>query len=334
MNAGPIARSRILISVAGFGRASPAPLDRLITAGCDVIPNPKGVRLSEDDMMRLVADIDAIIAGTEPLTARVLDAAPRLKVIARRGVGYDSVDIAAATARGIPVATTVGALSEAVADHAFGLLLAAARQIAQLDRTIKAGRWERSTATDVHGKTLGIIGLGAIGRAVARRAAGFGMRVLAYEIAPDRAAAASLGIALCDLDTVLAESDFVTLHVPLTPATRHLIGEATLRKMRPSAFLINTSRGDVVDEAALLRALREGRLAGAGLDVFHDEPVRDQELVGLDRVVATPHVASHTRETLARMEQMCADAVLAVLRGERPAHVVNPEVYGRETAER
>jgi len=192
---------------------------------------------------------------------------------------------------------------------------------------VKAGSWDRSPATDVHGKTLGIIGLGAIGRAVARRGAGFGMRLLSYEVAPDQTVAASLGVTLCDLDTALRESDFVSVHVPLSPATRHLIGEATLRKMKSSAFLVNTSRGDVVDEAALLLALREGRLAGAGLDVFHDEPVRDRSLVGLDRVVATPHVASHTRETLVRMEQMCTDAVLAVLRGARPPHVVNPEVY-------
>lgn len=334
MNAGPAARFRVLISVAGFGEASRAPLDRLVAAGCEVIPNPTGGRLSEDEVVRLIGDVDAIIAGTEPLTARVLDVAPRLKIIARRGVGFDSVDVAAATTRGIPVATTVGVLSEAVADHAFGLLLAVARQISRLDRAVKAGGWERSPATDVHGKTLGIVGLGAIGRAVARRAAGFGMRLLAYEVAPDQAAVSSLGVVLRDLDTLLVESDFITLHVPLSPATRHLIDEAALRKMKPSAFLINTSRGDVVDEVALLAALREGRLAGAGLDVFHEEPVRDLALVGLDRVVATPHVAAHTRETLTRMEQMCADAVLAVLRGERPAHVVNPDAYGRRAAGR
>ena len=318
---------RVLITVPGFGRASAAPLERLTAAGCVVIPNPTGVRLTEDQVFGLVGDVEAIIAGTEPLTARVLAAAPRLRIIARRGVGFDAVDVEAATAKGIVVSTTVGVLSDAVADHAFGLLLAVARQIPLLDRTIKSGRWDRSPATDVHNKTLGIVGLGAIGRAVARRGAGFGMRLLSYEIVPDRAAAASLGVTLCDLDTVLRDSDFVTLHVPLSPATRHLIGEATLPKMKPTAFLINTSRGDVVDEGALLRALQEGRLAGAGLDVFHDEPVRDRTLVALDRVVATPHVASHTRETLARMEQSCADAVLAVLKGERPKHMVNPEVY-------
>jgi D-3-phosphoglycerate dehydrogenase len=325
----PSPRPRVLVSVAGFGRASEAPLQQLVTAGCDVIPNPTGSRLTEDAMLNLVTDIDAIVAGTEPITARVLDAAPRLKIIARRGVGFDTVDIPAATARGIPVTITAGVLSEAVADHAFGLLLAAARQIPHLDREVKAGGWDRSPAVDVHGKTLGIVGFGAIGKAVARRGAGFRMRVLAYDVAPDHAAATALGVRLCDFDTLLAESDFVTVHAPLSPVTRHLIGDAALRKMKAAAFLINTSRGDLVDEAALLRALREGRLAGAGLDVFHDEPVRDRELVSLAQVVATPHVASHTRETLARMESSCADAVIAALRGERPAHVVNPEVYAR-----
>ncbi len=320
-------RPRVLISVAGFGRASQAPLQRLAAAGCDVVANPTGSRLTEDAMLGLVADIDAIIAGTEPITARVLDAAPRVKIVARRGVGFDTVDVAAATVRGIAVTITAGVLSEAVADHAFGLLLAVARQIPRLDREVKAGGWDRTPAVDVHGKTLGIVGFGSIGKAVARRGAGFGMRVLARDVAPDHAAAASLGVRLCDFDTLLAESDFVTVHVPLSPATRHLIDEAALRKMKPAAFLLNTSRGDVVDEAALLRALRDGRLAGAGLDVFHDEPVRDRALVGLDQVVATPHVAAHTQETLVRMEHMCADAVLAVLRGERPTHLVNPEVY-------
>lgn len=325
---------RVLITVPGFGRASPVPLERLAAAGCVLIPNPTGSRLTEDQAAALVGDVDAVIAGTEPLTARVLAAAPRLRIIARRGVGFDAIDIEAATARGIVVSTTVGVLSDAVADHAFGLLLAVARQIPLLDRTVKRGSWDRSPATDVHGKTLGIVGLGAIGRAVARRGAGFGMRLLAAEIAPDPAAAAALGVTLCDLDTVLRESDFITMHVPLSAATRHLMGEVALRKVKPTAFLINTSRGDVVDEAALLLALQEGRLAGAGLDVFHDEPVRDLALVTNDRVVATPHVASHTRETLALMEQSCADAVLAAMRGDRPRHVVNPEAYARHTPAR
>jgi phosphoglycerate dehydrogenase-like enzyme len=209
------------------------------------------------------------------------------------------------------------------------LLLAVARRIPFFDRQTKAGTWDRALATDVAGKTLGIIGFGAIGRAVARRAAGFGMRILAFDTIPDAAAATALGATVCNLETLLGSSDFVTLHVPLGPVTRGLIGDAAIRRMKRGAALINTSRGPVVDEAALLRALREGRLAGAGLDVFEDEPTRNLELVRMEQVVATPHVASHTVETMVRMERSCAEAVLAVLRGARPAHVANPEVYDR-----
>ncbi len=321
--------ARVLIAAPDFGRTGDEALRLLREANCAIIPNPNNTKLTEDALIALIVDADAIIAGTEPITARVLDAAPRLKVIARRGVGVDSVDVAAATARGIPVAITAGVLTDAVADHAMALILSVARRIPHLDRLVKTGGWDRAPTVDVNGKTLGIVGFGTIGRAVARRAAGFGMRMLAFDIAPNAAAAASLGVTLCDLETLLGESDFVTLHVALTPATRGMINDAALRQMKPTAFLINTSRGAVVDEAALLQTLREGRLAGAGLDVFHEEPTRNLDLVRLERVVATPHVASHTAETLARMERSCAEAVLAAVRGERPAHIVNPEIYGR-----
>jgi D-3-phosphoglycerate dehydrogenase len=323
--------AHVLVSAPEFGRTGPGALQQLRDAGCRITTNPGGT-LSENDLVRLVADADAMIAGVEPVTARVFDAAPHLRVVARRGVGYDTVDIAAATARGIAVTITAGALTDAVADHAMALLLAVARRVPQLDRLVKLGGWDRAPSTDVCGKTLGLIGFGAIGRAVARRAGGFGMRILACDSVPDEPSASALGVTLCDLETVLAESDFVSVHIPLSPATRRLIGAAALARMKPSAYLINTSRGPVVDEAALLQALRESRLAGAGLDVFEEEPTRNRALVELENVVATPHSASATTETLARMERSCAEAVLAVLRGERPPHVVNPAVYDRPRA--
>jgi phosphoglycerate dehydrogenase-like enzyme len=321
--------ARVLIGVVGFGQTGDA-LQRLERRGLALVPNLTGVTLTEDQLLGLVGDVDALIAGTEPITARVLAAAPRLHIVARRGVGTDSVDLAAATARGVVVTVTAGVLTDTVADHALALLLAAARQVARFDRLLKAGGWERTPALQVSGRTLGIVGFGAIGRAVARRAAGFGMRVLAYDVAPDADAAAALRVTLCDLDDLLAASDFVSLHVPLGPGTRGLIGAAALRRMKPTAVLINTSRGGIVDEIALVAALREGRLAGAGLDVFEGEPRPNPALVQLETIVATPHVASHTGETLARMDRSCVDAVLAVLAGERPAHPANPDVYDRE----
>jgi phosphoglycerate dehydrogenase-like enzyme len=321
--------ARVLISAPDFGRTGDDALRMLREAGCDVSTNPTRARLTEEALLNLVGDADAIIAGVEPITARLLDAAPRLKVIARRGVGTDSVDVEAATRHRIPVAITGGVLTDAVADHAMALILAVARKIPELDRLVKSGGWNRAPSADVTDKTLGIIGFGAIGKAVARRAAGFSMRVLAFDVAPNAAAAAALGVTLCDFDTLLQASDFVTIHASLNPSTQGMIGDAALRRMKPTAFLINTSRGPVIDETALLRALREGRLAGAGLDVFQDEPVRDLALVSLEQVVATPHVASHTAETVVGMERSCAEAVLAVLGGGRPAYVVNPEIYDR-----
>jgi len=328
VTSGRPAAARVLIGVVGFGQTGDA-LQLLEDRGLTLVPNTTGATLTEDQLMTLIGDIDAIIAGTEPITARVLAAAPRLRIVARRGVGFDSVDLAAATARGVVVTVTTGVLTDAVADHALTLLLAVARQITRFDRLVKAGGWERTPSLEVNGRTLGIVGFGAIGRAVARRGAGFGMRLLAYDTVPYPAAAKALGVELCDLDTLLAASDFVTLHVPLGPNTRGLIGDAALRRMRPTAVLINTSRGGVVDEAALASALRERRLAGAGLDVFENEPRPNPALVLLENVIATPHVASYTSDTLARMDQACVEAVLAVLAGERPAHVANADVYTR-----
>lgn len=322
-------RHRVLVTAPGFGRVGNEAMHVLQQASCDVDVYGNEATLKEADILPLVEHVDAIMAGAEPITARVIAAAPRLKVIARRGVGYDAVDLAAATARGVVVTTTVGVLSEAVADHAFALMLAVARQIPEFHRKVKAGVWDRTPTLEVFGKTLGIVGFGAIGRAVARRGAGFGMRLLAYDIIADTTTAAALGVELCPLDVLLTESDFVTLHVPLSPATRGLMGEEALRRMKPRAILINTSRGDTVDEPALLRALREGRIAGAGLDVFHDEPLLDFSLVELHNVVATPHVAAHTIDTQARVEHAAAESIVAVLKGTRPSHVVNPEVYDR-----
>jgi glyoxylate reductase len=269
---------------------------------------------------------------TDPMNARVIAEAPHLRVISQVAVGHDNVDVAAATARRIVVTNTPGVLDEATADLTMALLLAVARRLPEAERFLRDGKWQRwdvdlLCGSDVHGRTLGIVGLGRIGRAVARRARGFSMRIL-YS-GPRRAPAEveqELQAVHLPLDTLLQQSDFVSVHVPLRPDTRHLIGIEQLCRMKRSAFLINTSRGPVVDEAALAAALEESLLAGAGLDVFENEPAVHPGLLALPNVVLLPHVASAVTSVRTLMCTLAAKNCAAVLRGERPPHPVNPEV--------
>jgi glyoxylate reductase len=271
---------------------------------------------------------------TDPMTAGVIAQAPHLRVISQVAVGYDNIDVQAATERGIVVTNTPGVLDEATADLAFALLLAVARRVPEAERYLREGRWQRWDVDllcggDVHGRTLGIVGLGRIGRAVARRARGFSMRILYSGPRPAPAAVeAELQARHVPLDALLQQSDFVSLHVPLREETTHLIGVEQLSRMKRAAFLINTSRGPVVDEAALAAALEEGLLAGAGLDVFEHEPAVHPSLLEQPGVVLLPHVASATTSVRTLMCSLAAQDCAAVLRGERPQHPVNPEVLG------
>ncbi len=265
--------------------------------------------------------------------ALILAAAPRLRVISAVAVGYDNIDVAAATARRIPVGNTPGVLTEATADLAFALILATARRLTEAERFVRDGQWRTwdprgFLGADVHGATLGIVGFGKIGQAVARRARGFDMRVLyATRTAPDPAAA-DLG-ERAELETLLRESDFVSLHVPLSPATTHMIGDAQLRMMKRTAILVNTARGGIVDQAALARALEDGVIAAAGLDVTEVEPVPlDDAILRAPNVVLLPHIGSATHTARERMANMAVDNCLAGLRGERLPNCVNPQVYG------
>ena len=294
--------------------------------------SPTEQELPEAELARRVADVEAIVPmGAHSVSASIIGAAPRLRVIAVAAVGYNLIDVAAATRRSILVTNTPGVLTETTADMAWGLLLAVARRIPEGDRFVRAGRWSGVTwslllGRDVHGATLGIVGLGRIGKAIARRAQGFGMRVLYHSRHPDPEADA-MGVAYRTKTDLLREADFVVLAVPLTADTRHLIGEAELRLMKPTAVLVNIARGPVVDEAALARALREGRLAGAGLDVFEDEPRVHPGLVELEQVVLTPHVGSASRATRLAMATRAVENCLAALEGQRPADLVNPEAW-------
>jgi glyoxylate reductase len=269
---------------------------------------------------------------TELVDDSLLAACPDLRVVANVAVGFNNVDVAAATRRGVVVTNTPDVLTETTADFAWALLMASARRVLEGDRYVREGRWklwefDLLLGADVHGKTLGIVGFGRIGRAVARRAAGFDMRILYQDAVPaDAATESALGASRADLPTLLRESDFVTLHTPLLPETRHLINVESLRAMKKTAYLVNASRGPVVDEAALARALKEGWIAGAALDVFENEPEVHPHLIGLPNVVLAPHIGSASHETRIKMSTLAVENCLAVLEGREPPTPVNPLV--------
>lgn len=290
--------------------------------------------ISRAELLERVRGAEAVIAFlSDRIDDELLDAAgDALRIVANYAVGYDNVDVPACTRRGVAVANTPDVLTEATADHAWALLLATARRVPEGHHLASTGAWTGWQPTQLLGKavggaTLGVVGMGRIGTATARRAAGFGMRILYHGRSRDERAEAELGAEYCArLHDLLAECDFVTLHTPLTDATHHLIDEAALAVVKEGAVLINTARGPVVDEAALVEALRRGRLWGAGLDVFEEEPAVHPGLIGLPNVVLTPHLGSATRDARVAMGRLCAEAVAAVLRGERVPHLLNPEV--------
>lgn len=303
----------------------------LVRAACDVTlwegdePPPYPVLL---DGVREAEGLLSLV--TDRVDEALMAAAPRLRVISQYAVGYDNVDVAAATRRGIVVGHTPGVLTHATADMAFALLMAAARRLVEGVDYARAGRWRTwgpltLLGQEVHGATLGIVGLGRIGKAVARRAQGFDMRILYYDCTRDEAMEREFGPSCMDLDTLLAESDFVTLHVPLSPETHHLIGADQLRRMKPTAVLINTSRGPVVDQDALVAALRAGEIAAAALDVTDPEPLpADHSLFSLPNAIVTPHIASGSVTARTQMAVLAARNLLAGLRGEALPHLVNP----------
>ena len=295
-------------------------IDPLIAAGHEVVAREHDTPFTKDELCAAVGDVDAVLCLlTDRIDADVLDAgAGRLQVVSNVAVGYDNIDIAAAKARGIVVGNTPGVLTETTADLAFALILAAARRITEADRFVRDGRWQTWDPNlllgyDLHGATIGIVGYGAIGRAVARRALGFGMRVLHASRSDARDANATR----VPLDALLRESDVVSLHVPLTDETRAMIGEAQLRAMKPAAILVNTARGGIIDQPALVRALHEGWIAGAGLDVAVVEPIpRGDPLLDAPNCVLLPHIGSATHATRSLMASMAIENCLAGLRGE------------------
>ena len=281
----------------------------------------------ETQLAAMAADADALLTTWVRLTRRVLVAARHCRVVSRMGIGLDNIDVAYCTERGIPVTNVPDYCTEEVAEHALALLLALARHVAEFHRQTKQGRYELTAAPPLHrvaGRTLGIVGLGRTGAALARKARGLDLRLLGCSNTRREVS----GVAWCDLNTLLERSDFVSLHTPLTPETRGLIGAAQLARMKPSAFLINTARGDLVDHEALAAALAADRLAGAALDVQSPEPPDLTKPPYNDpRVVVTPHAAFVSEEALATLRREACENVVAVLQGRRPPHVVNPAVF-------
>jgi len=310
-------------------------LERLTAAGYDVGVSIFDRPLLQEELLVKVADCDGIISLlTDRIDEDLMDTAgPQLKVIANYAVGFDNIDVRAATYRGIVVTNTSSAeVDEAVAEHTWALILALARRIVEADESVRRGAfrgWEPDIflGTNVRGKTLGIIGLGKIGTYVARRAKGYNMTVLYNKHSPDPEAEKELGVKFASLDDLLATSDVVTLHVSLTEETRHMINPVTLSKMKKGAFLVNTSRGSVVEERALVEALRRGDLAGAALDVFETEPNVHPELIAMPNVITTPHIASATYEARYKMSEQVVTAVLDVFAGKKPQNLVNEEVW-------
>ena len=303
-----------------------------LRAHCEVDANQEDVALAPDALARRIADMDGVICSlTDRIDAPLIGAAPRLKVVSNIAVGYNNIDVAACTGRGIMATNTPGVLDDSTADLAWTLMLGAARRVTEVERYIRKGDWKgwrlkQWLGTDVHHATLGVVGMGRIGQAIAKRAKGFDMRVVyhnrkrvAERIERD------LNATFMTLDDLLRQSDFVVLQVPYSPETHHMIGKARLAMMKPTAVLINSTRGGVVDDAALIEALKSGTIRAAGLDVFENEPALNPGFLELDNVGLTPHIGSSTEDTRRAMAMTAAKNAVAALSGATPPNLINPE---------
>jgi gluconate 2-dehydrogenase len=303
-----------------------------LTRDYEVIDNQKDLGLAPEALRECLAKADAaLIAGGERVDAPLLAACPRLKIVANVAVGYNNFDLDACTAAGVLATNTPDVLNEAVADHAWALLLAAARRVGESERWLRAGQWKRWTfdgflGAQLTGSTLGILGMGRIGRSIARRATGFAMRVIYHNRSPLSAELAA-GAEYVDKATLLAQSDSLIVVVPYSPEVHHTIGAAELAQMKKTAVLVNIARGGVVDDAALIKALREGRIAAAGLDVFEGEPKLNEGFLRLENAVLTPHIASATADTRDAMAQLAIRNVVEALAGRRPPTLLNPQAW-------
>ena len=301
---------KVLVTPRSYGKTNPHLFDMLQNAGLEVIRNETGGILNKETIKTLLADCDGIIVGVDPLDAEVLSAAPKLKAIAKYGVGVDNIDMAFCKERGIKVSRTVGANSVAVADYTMSLILAVARKIVLIDSHCRQNDWKKITTQDVSNSTIGILGLGVIGKLVAQRAQGFGMKVIAYDPQWDDAYAAAHNIRNATPEEIYQECDVISLHLPLLPSTRNTIGAEQLAMMKKDTILINTARGGLIDENALLDALEKGQIYGAGIDAFSQEPPKDQRWFKLDNVILGSHCAASTVGATDNMGTMATENIL------------------------
>jgi D-3-phosphoglycerate dehydrogenase len=321
-------KPKVLMAAYHLGDRAIPFIRRMEEAGLEVIRNPFGRTCTEEELIAALPGVFATFAIAEPYTDRVFREAKDLRIVARYGVGYDQIDVAAATRHGVMVAIASGTNHEAVADSAFTQMAALIQKTVQHHLRVKSGGWGLDIHPGLWRLTAGIVGLGRIGKAVARRCRGFEMRILAYDIRPDLAFARDTNVELVPLETLLREADVVTLHLPHTPETDNFMKQERLSLMRPTAYLVNTARGGLVDEEALYEALASGTIAGAGLDVFKKEPPTGSPLLHLDNVLFSPHSAGSNLTSEAAVGNRCVDSILAVAQGESPGsgYLLNPEV--------
>ena len=316
-----MAKWKVVATAVTFGKINKEPVERLRKADCEVILNPYGRPLTEDEMIDLAKDADAIIVGNDKVTKRIMENCKKLKIVAKHGVGVDGIDVQAAKELGITVTNAPATNNEEVADLAFGFMLVLARGICKANMDTKNGKWIKPVGISLHGKTIGIVGVGAIGTAVARRARGFSMNILGYDV-KENEEAKEVGTEFVALDTLLKESDFISLHLPLNEGTRNLLSKEKFQIIKKGAILVNTARSQLVDTEALYQALTDGTLRGYGTDVYDFEPPEHLPFFDLENVVLTPHIGGTTIESNLRMGNTAVDNVLAVLQGQTPPNLI------------
>jgi D-3-phosphoglycerate dehydrogenase len=326
-----MAKFTVLVEARPFCAFNTVPMNKLKNSGMRMI-DLRGSGIEDNDFIKALKQADAVLCGNDlRVNEDLFEVAPKIKVIAKMGVGLDTIDIDAASRHGAIVFHTPGVNNQAVADHTFALILSLARKIPYCDQSLREKRWEHTkiVGVEIWQKTIGIIGLGAIGRCVALRAKGFQMKVAAYDLYWPAEFADQQGIEQMPLDELLKVADIVTIHARLTPENKGLINARALKLMKSTAFLINASRGAIVDESDLYQALKNGDIGGAGMDVFEQEPPTESPLLELDNVVLSPHTAAFTHEAVDNMSMGIVDQLIDYYQGKRPAHLVNPEVFRR-----